>query len=191
MLPRNFIFAVCLVGVAFASVERLGAEDPPKQEPQAELQPAKAAEQGPQISPEQQRLFDKFRETLSSADLVGQYTVVGKEDRPPREERYSIKTVSKMAVGDLWLFTARIRYGDKDVTVPMPLEVKWAGETPIITLANVTIPGLGTFDSRVVIHDGMYAGTWRHGAVHGHLFGKIEKTAEGEPAEPSEEPKQP
>jgi hypothetical protein len=81
----------------------------------------------------------------------------------------------KLPEGDVWLIKARVKYGDKDVTVPMPLEIKWAGDTPIITLTDFTIPGLGTFTSRVVIYENRYAGTWQHGQVGGHLFGRLEK----------------
>jgi hypothetical protein len=39
---------------------------------------------------------------------------------------------------------------------------------------NMTIPGLGTFSARVVLHQDKYAGTWQHDEAGGHLFGKIE-----------------
>ena len=52
----------------------------------------------------------------------------------------------------------------------------------MITLTRIAIPGLGTFSSRVVIYDGMYAGTWQHGDVGGHLYGTISR-AEEEPKE--------
>ncbi len=85
---------------------------------------------------------------------------------------------TKVPEGDVWLIKARIKYGDKDTTIPMPLEIKWAGDTPIITLTNLTIPGLGTFTSRVLIYDNRYAGTWQHGKAGGNLFGRIEKIKE-------------
>ena len=66
-------------------------------------------------------------------------------------------------------------YDKYDVPVPLRLEVKWAGDTPIITLTNFTIPVLGTFTSRVVIYNNKYAGTWTHGKAGGHLFGRIVK----------------
>jgi hypothetical protein len=47
--------------------------------------------------------------------------------------------------GDTWLFTARIQYGKHDLTVPMPLEVQWAGDTPMITLTDFKILGHGPF----------------------------------------------
>lgn len=118
--------------------------------------------------------YKKFEETLSGVALVGTFTIVGK-DVPAKPERYEIRSVRKLDTGDVWLFRARIKYGDKDVELPMPLEVKWAGNTPVISLDNVTIPTLGTFSSYVVIDGDKYAGTWTHGEVSGHMFGQIEK----------------
>jgi hypothetical protein len=79
--------------------------------------------------------------------------------------------------GDYWLFETRIQYGDQDVQLPLTLQVKWAGDTPVITLTDVAIPGLGTFTARVLVYRDQYAGTWS-GAMHGgQLFGRIEQPA--------------
>ena len=61
---------------------------------------------------------------------------------------------------DLWLFEARIKYGEHDLTVPIPLVVRWAGDTPVITLDNAGIPGFGSFTARVLIYDNTFAGMW-------------------------------
>ena len=90
-----------------------------------------------------------------------------------KEERYEIESVTKLPAGEMWLFKVRIRYGDHDVNVPLPLKVTWSAETPLIVVDQVTVPGLGTFDSRVIVAGERYAGTWQHGEVGGHLFGKI------------------
>lgn len=120
-------------------------------------------------------LEKEFADKLSAAVFSGHYSVTGKNsDKPPQMEKYTIAKVTKLK-DDYWLFTARIQYGKNDVTVPMTLEVKWAGDTPVITLTDLTIPGLGTFTSRVVIHGERYAGTWQHGNSGGHLWGVIEK----------------
>jgi len=140
------------------------ADDPPKDPAQ---QPA------PMLS--QQELIKKLEADLTNVKLVGKFTIAGREDREPKAEEYTITSALKLPEGDVWLIKARIKYGDKDVTVPMPLEIKWAGDTPLITLTKFTIPQLGTFSSRVVIYEGRYAGTWQHGQVGGHLFGRIEK----------------
>ena len=129
----------------------------------------------PSVTPEQrEQLYREFEQMMSGVALVGHFTVTGK-DTPPKEERYEISRVKKLPQGDYWQFVARIAYGDKDVTLPLPLEVKWAATTPVITLSDLTIPGLGTFSARVLVHDGKYAGTWSHGEVGGHLYGLVER----------------
>jgi len=128
----------------------------------------------PSGQPAQKELFEKFEQTLSGAVMIGQFTIHGKEG-PLRPEEYTIKSVRKLPEGDFWLFQARIKYGDKDMTLPLPLSVKWAGDTPVITLTDLTIPGLGTCGARVVIHNNMYAGTWTHGNASGQMFGVIKK----------------
>jgi len=128
-----------------------------------------------EAAPSRDELIKKLEENLTGAKLTGVYSVMGREDRAPKAEEYTITTATKLPEGDVWLIKARIKYGDKDTTIPMPLEIKWAGDTPIITLTNMAIPGLGTFTARVLIYDNRYAGTWQHGAAGGTLFGKIEK----------------
>jgi hypothetical protein len=125
--------------------------------------------------PDQELLEKKFAEDLSEVIFSGNYSVTreGKET-PAQMEKYMIASVSKVK-DDLWLFIARIQYGKHDVTIPMKLHVKWAGDTPMITLTDLTIPGLGTFTSRVLIYGDRYAGTWQHGKTGGHLWGQIEK----------------
>jgi len=135
----------------------------------------------------QAKRYALFEERLNNVALIGSFTVSGKEDQAPKPERYEIKNVRKLEQGDLWLINARIKYGDKDVQLPLPLEVKWAGMTPVITLDKTTIPGMGTFSSHVVIDDGKYAGTWTHGEAGGALFGRIEKLGE-EGAETKDQP---
>jgi hypothetical protein len=123
---------------------------------------------------QQQVLFAKFTKLLTGAKMTGQYTVDGKPLTDLKEESYTIEKVEKQEEGDLWVITARIKYGKRDLTFPVPIEVKWAGTTPVLTLDDLTIPGFGTFSARVVLHKDKYAGTWAHGDVGGHLFGLIE-----------------
>jgi hypothetical protein len=133
-----------------------------------------------QKQPSQEELFQTFKKTLDGATLVGQFTVKGDADQKLRREEYTIHSVQKLDEGDFWLFKARIKYGDTDRVIPMPLEVKWAGTTPVITLDNVTLLNLGTFDARVLIHDDQYVGTWRHGDKGGQLFGVIQREQKDE-----------
>lgn len=160
----------------------------------------------PAAATEAQRRQERFRTLVTDATLVGRFTIDratarapgreetpnGAEASPPgdaatpaekpapeltlRDEEYTISGALPLG-GDLWVITSRIRYGDKDVTVPVPVAVKWAGDTPVITLDTITIPGLGTFSSRVVLDGDRYAGTWQHDDVGGHMFGRIERRA--------------
>ena len=125
-----------------------------------------------------EKLFADFGNLLKKSALVGTFTIDVDKNQKARAERYEISKVVKQAQGDYWMFFARIKYGDHDVTLPIPVEVKWAGTTPVITVDNLTIPAMGTFDARVVISDNKYAGTWRHGKVGGLMYGHIEKQAE-------------
>ncbi len=134
-----------------------------------------AAEADP--ASEEQKRFKAFESLMTNARLVGQFTVIGHGDGAGRKEEYTIESVKKVPNGDFWLFKARIKYGGTDVTLPMPLEVKWAGDTPVITLTETTIPGLGTFSARVVVHANQYAGIWKHGEFGGQMFGEVKPGA--------------
>jgi hypothetical protein len=127
----------------------------------------------------QAELIKKLEKDLTGTKLVGRFTVTGKDDMTPKDEEYTITSAMKLDEPDLWLIKARVKYGKTDGTFPIPLEIKWAGDTPVITLTNLEIPGLGTFSSRVVIYEGRYAGTWQHGEVGGHLFGVLKRAEEG------------
>jgi len=150
--------------------------------------PAQQRQSPPSGQPDQKVLFEEFEQTLSGAVMVGQFMILGKEG-PLRREEYTIKSVRKLPEGDFWLFQARIKYGDKDITLPLPLNVKWAGDTPVITLTDLNIPGLGTCGARVVIHNDMYAGTWTHGNASGHMFGVIKKIEDTPGGDASSKPK--
>jgi hypothetical protein len=129
---------------------------------------------GIDLNSSEKERFSNFEKSMSGVRFNGHFTIVG-SDRPPSLETYEISKVQKFGQEDLWIFTARIKYGKKDVILPMPLPVKWLGEIPVITMHNLNIPGLGTFSAHVVIDGGKYSGTWSHGKVGGHLYGTIEK----------------
>ena len=131
-------------------------------------------------------LIEKFQNGLSNTKFIGQFTVTGMEGQAPKQEEYTITKVKKLEKGDWWEIVARIKYGDHDLTVPIRMEVKWADKTPVITIDRLFIPGLGTFDARVLLRKDKYAGTWAHDEVGGHLFGKIEKLDESGQSEESQ-----
>lgn len=134
--------------------------------------PAPPAKEKPK--PDQKALEEKFTKTMTKATLNGRFTAIkdGKMG-PERSEKYTVDRVTKLAE-DNWFIFARIQYGEKDVTVPVPVQVKWAGDTPVITLTDVGIPGLGTYSARVLVYENTYAGTWSGGGHGGLMSGVIE-----------------
>jgi len=129
------------------------------------------------VSPELKEQYAKFEKLLNGSKLVGKFTIVGRpQDGPLPEEYYGIQSVRKLPEGDKWLIRARIKYGKTDVTVPLPLDVRFVDDTPMITLTNANIPLMGKFSARVLFYNNKYAGTWtHHGKGGGHLFGTIER----------------
>jgi hypothetical protein len=130
---------------------------------------------------------EAFSKSMANCVLVGSFTIDGKESKGAlKEERYEIESVTK-ASDNMWIFLTRVKYGNLDTKLPITVPVEWAGDTPMVTLTNATLPGLGEgFSARVLFYEGRYAGTWQHGPVGGHMFGTIETA---KPAKPVEKPK--
>jgi hypothetical protein len=158
------------VGLLLSGPSRLYAQVPSAaQEANTHQEPAEA---GRAEEPRDER----FKNLVTNMRLSGYFSVDGQAPGEFSKDEYMITSATKLAgTEDLWALTSRIKYGDVDLTVPVPVLVKWAGSTPVITVEEVSIPGLGTFSARVVLDGrGRYAGTWSHDETGGHLFGAIE-----------------
>ena len=112
-----------------------------------------------------------FAQSMSGVTLEGSSTRLNREG-VFGPERYYIDGVNHVS-GDVWLFRTRLKYHDSEIPVPIPLSVKWAGDTPVITLTDLAIPGVGTYTDRVVLYRDQYAGTLSGQRGGGQLFGKI------------------
>jgi hypothetical protein len=135
------------------------------------------------VTKQQAELDAKFAKSLSGATLEGSYTLSGTDNTKLRQEKYTLGEVKKLPeMGEnVWLFPARIQYGEHDVTLPIPLPVEWAGDTPVIVVENVMLPGFGTVSARVLFFDGHYSGYWKHGDHSGNLFGTYRQAGEKVP----------
>ena len=142
--------------------------------------PAEAQQSAPKTSANlQNELEAKFIQMLSGATLEGSFTSTAPGNDPTRlsREKYTIGEVTKIA-GTIWLIPARIQYGEHDVTLPVTVPVRWAGDTPVIVVDNVGLPGFGKVSARVMFFADHYAGYWQHGQHGGHLFGTISRDEE-------------
>jgi hypothetical protein len=93
-----------------------------------------------------------------------------------KEDKYAIVSVEKVSGND-WVINARMRNN----VLPVPVKVMWAGDTAVIIVDNLQIPGAGNYggtaySARVLIYENTYAGTWSGGDHGGLLSGLITKS---------------
>ncbi len=116
-----------------------------------------------------------FVKTMANVLFEGQWCLIkdGKlgEAKP---EQYEIVGVMKTG-GDRWVVNARIQYGKINMVAPVPIQIKWAGDTPVMIVDKFTMPGAGTYSARVMIFENTYSGTWTAGDHGGLLHGLIVK----------------
>ncbi len=117
-----------------------------------------------------------FADRMRGVTLVGSFTVAGRQDRPPRSDRYDIASV-ETGGDDLWRFNARMDCCGLDGRViPIAVPMRWVGDTPMIMMTDTSLPGIGTFTVRLFFYEDRYAGSWQGGDHGGLMYGRIEKT---------------
>ena len=129
---------------------------------------------GQEASPESLDARERaFAEQMENVVLTGHFTIEGQERRDGLPERYEIASATKLE-GDRWRFDVHLTYGSVDATLPVIVPIVWAGDTPMVSITDFAIPGLGDeFGARVVFYDSRYAGTWDHGEYGGMMYGTI------------------
>jgi hypothetical protein len=137
--------------------------------------------------PDRKTLEENFTKAMTNIRLTGFYTT-GESTKAPMTDQYSISKIEK-SEGDKWIFTTVMKYGDRGFAIPLEIPVYWAGDTPVISVTDLKIMGMGPFTARVMIYHDHYAGTWSHGGQGGgYMWGKIEP-ADGPTTKPVDEPK--
>ena len=120
-----------------------------------------------------------FEELMSGVRLQGHFNVVGPDGMSaPQPDLYMVSELTR-GEGNTWIFNYRMSFNQNQQMVPVPVEVLWAGDTPVLTMTDQEIEGLqGKFSARILIDRGRYAGTWQHGPVGGHMWGVLEPAEE-------------
>jgi hypothetical protein len=121
----------------------------------------------------------QFTERMRNVTLRGSFTVDGRGNRTPREDRYDIESVEKVG-DDLWRFNAGMSCCGVSGTIPIVIPMRFVGDTAMIMMTDTSIPGVGTFTVRLLFYGDRYAGSWQHGKVGGLMSGQIEKRGTGE-----------
>jgi len=145
------------------------------------LSSARAAdEQTSAPSPVDHSALEKqFGLKLSHCRLVGFFSIVGQEG-PPKPDEYTLGAVTK-GEGDKWVFNSSLQFGTKVINVPLEIPVLWAGDTPVISVTDFTIPGMGTYTARVMFYGNEYAGTWSSPKHGGFMWGRVEPAPATQP----------
>ena len=120
----------------------------------------------------------RFSERMQNVVLEGHFTLEGQDRRDGNPELYEISKVTKLD-GDRWRFDVHLTYASVDATLPVVVPIVWAGDTPMVSITDFAIPGLGDeFGARVIFYDDRYAGTWDHGAYGGMMYGTIKSVSQ-------------
>lgn len=119
-----------------------------------------------------------FAALLTGAKLEGFTTLSNEEGL--KADSYTLSKVSKQDDGR-WKFEAIIHFGKRPVPMAMSLPVEWAGDTPVISVTQLAVPFMGTYDARVLFHGDQYVGVWSGKGYGGHIFGQVVRpsTVEG------------
>jgi hypothetical protein len=124
-------------------------------------------------TPTTEQLESTFKTMLTKATLTGRWcSLKDGELGPEKEDKYNIVSATK-AGEHKWIISTRIKMKDREMVVPIPVEVKWAGDTAVLIVDNLQYPGGGTYSARVLFHNNTYAGTWSGGDHGGLMSGMI------------------
>ena len=129
------------------------------------------------------KLERDFKNTMTNSKFAG-YWRLRRDGQltDAKKETYTIKNITKVT-SNSWIIEATIQYGSNNVTVPVPVQVEWADDTPVISVTRLGIPGLGTYSARVLVYDDCYSGVWSGPDYGGLLSGVIIKNSSQIPGE--------
>src|SRR3954466_7143508 len=69
----------------------------------------------------------KFKDLLTNVTMSGRwYPVKDGEMGDEKQDKYTIVSVDKVK-GDSWIIKTKMKYRDQEMTMPLPIDVKWAG----------------------------------------------------------------
>lgn len=129
--------------------------------------------------PSQEELEGKFKTMLTKATLAGRWAPIkngtlGEE----KDDQYGIVSVGKVS-GDSWVVNAKMKYGGREFVAPFPVKVRWAGDTAVLIVDNLQMPGgQNSYSARVMFYENTYSGTWSGGGHGGMLSGLIKQEKE-------------
>ena len=82
----------------------------------------------------------QVEQLLNGVTLVGRSTTTGR-DTLSSEERYVIEGVTRIS-GETWMVRSRFQYSGRDIPIVIPVQIRWAGDTPVLCLTDFAIQKL-------------------------------------------------
>ena len=122
---------------------------------------------------------ERFKYLFTKATLSGRWAALrgGQLGEERTGDKYSIVGVAK-GTGDNWIVQAKMKYGGQDIVMPVPVQMRFVGDTAILEVNNLAIPGGGTYTARLMIFERTYSGTWKDQRGGGMLYGTITNETE-------------
>ena len=103
-----------------------------------------------------------FVSMLKNATLKGTWAPVQQAQlgTSRKDDGYRIARVEKKD-GDGWMLVYLVTYQGKEMEYPMPVTVKFAGDTAVLILDNVRAGrDKANWSARVMFHENVYTGRW-------------------------------
>lgn len=101
-----------------------------------------------------------FVAMLKDATLEGAWVPVqGGKSGEQKVDRYQVVRAEKIE-GDQWRIISKMTHQGQEIEVPIPVIVKWAGDTAVMILDDVATGGGKSYSARVLFHNDRYAGSW-------------------------------
>ena len=181
LMKPNFAMPVLLLIAATAVTSAQAQRSEPEKAAKTESTSKKAEE--PKAAVSQKPLpadpEERFKFLFTKSYLSGRWAPL--KDGALGDERtgdkYQIVGVAK-GKDDNWVVNAKLKYREQEFVLPFPVRMKFDGDTAILIVDELTIPGGGTYSARLMIYERTYSGTWKGQRGGGMLYGTITHEAE-------------
>ena len=102
----------------------------------------------------------EFSAMLKNATLKGNWVPIqAGATGAEKSDSYRVVRAEKIE-GDQWHIVSKVRHQGQEFDYPIPVIVKWAGDTAVMILDDVKTGGGKSYSARVLFHNDRYAGSW-------------------------------
>lgn len=109
---------------------------------------------------ETQEIEKAFSAMLTNATLNGTWAPIDKRLLgDDQKDGYEIVRATKKEA-DQWVLVSKMKFNGQELQIPIPVIVKFAGDTAVMVLNNLPLGDGTTWSARILFHDDVYAGSW-------------------------------